>query len=64
MKREGTVHDLKTSKIMQCTLLSFGFLLFNIQLVHAQEAQVDTTNFYDYFRRCKEWRICAVKSSN
>ena len=26
------------------------FLLFNNQLIHAQEAQVDATNFYDYFK--------------
>ena len=26
------------------------FLLFNSQLVRAQEAQVDATNFYDYFK--------------
>ena len=26
------------------------FLLFNNQLVHAQEAQVDATNCYDYFK--------------
>ena len=28
----------------------FFFSLFNSQLVHAQEAQVDATNFYDYFK--------------
>ena len=64
MKREGALHDLKARKIMQGLFLCFGVLLFNSQIIQAQEAQVDATNFYDYFRRCKEWRICAVKSSN
>ena len=50
MKREGAVHDLKTRKIMHCTLLSFGFLLFNNQLVHAQEAQVNANNFKEFFK--------------
>lgn len=35
---------------MQCTLLSLFFLLFNSQLVHAQEAQVNVKNFLEYFK--------------
>ena len=43
-------HDLKTRKIMQGLFLSFLVLLFNSQIIQAQEAQVDAENFYDYFK--------------
>lgn len=47
--RKGT-HDLKTKNIMQGLFVSFLVLLFNSQIIQAQEAQVDATNFYDYFK--------------
>lgn len=49
MRKEA--HDLKTRKIMQGLFVCFGVLLFNSQIVQAQEAQVDATNFYNYFKR-------------
>ena len=36
---------MKTRKIMQGLFFCFGVLLFNSQIIQAQEAQVDTTNF-------------------
>jgi len=48
MRKEA--YDLKTRKIMQGLFLYFFVLLFNSQLIQAQEAQVDATNFYDYFK--------------
>ena len=47
--RKGT-HDLKTKNIMQGLFVSFLVLLFNSQIIQAQEAQVDAENFYDYFK--------------
>ena len=43
-------YDLKMRKIMQGLFLLFGVLLFNSQLIQAQEAQVNANNFYDYFK--------------
>lgn len=37
-------------KIMQGLFLLFGVLLFNSQIIQAQEAQVNANNFYDYFK--------------
>ena len=48
MRKEA--HDLKTRKIMQGLFVSFWVLLFNSQIIQAQEAQVDANNFYDYFK--------------
>ena len=35
---------------MQVLFLSFLVLLFNSQIIQAQEAQVNAENFYDYFK--------------
>lgn len=43
-------YDLKTRKIMQGLFLIFWVLLFNSQIIQAQEAQVNANNFYDYFK--------------